>query len=99
MFLGPPPGCLRGATGATPEERQANALADRPSVGHFSCLLEGERPREPKPLPISGKSGLARTRTLPAETLLGRPDKPPQAPWAAAARVCFATALIAGAGG
>jgi hypothetical protein len=38
-------------------------------------LWEGERPRQPKHLPTSGKSGLARTPSLPAEIALACPGR------------------------
>jgi hypothetical protein len=38
-----------------------------------AALREGARPREPKPIPASGKSGLAKTLALPAEISLAWP--------------------------
>jgi hypothetical protein len=58
---------------------RGNAETGSPQLGHFPCLREGERPREPKLLPTSGKSGLARTLALPAEISLAylRPKRDP----------------------
>jgi hypothetical protein len=66
-------------------------------------LWEGERPREPKLLPNSGNSGLARTLALPTKIALACPGRQgqgelhPQRSWASRKSEPFARlALLMG---
>jgi hypothetical protein len=84
--------------GTLPEYSLGNAVARSLELGHFPSLREGERPREPKHLPTSGKSGLARTLAIPAEIALAWPRRPLRSRLAAATAGGCERTVAAGAG-
>jgi hypothetical protein len=98
--------CEKGARGKTVCRTQGKAdraLLESAAKSKSHGNQAGAMPEDSRDNAVAGRTSLGRlddvARAWGAERLSGYPGKPPQGPWAAAARVGLATAKTAGTGG